>query len=251
MDKLDFKHRLANIIDADRSHNKVSIIYDWYMVFVIVLSLVPLMFLDNNDPLLNSISCCTAILFLIDFIARCYISPIDKYKIGLPWWKRYPFTFMGLVDFLSILPILGMIANKLSLFKLFRLVKIVAILKFSRYSDKDELLLNALKKNKSVLKTISIFMFLYVFISALLIYNIEPHVNPLTGEKTFQTFIDAIYWSVVTLTTVGYGDIYPVTLLGKIISICSMICGIGMIATASSIVTAGIIDEVNKLNKSN
>lgn len=157
---------------------------------------------------------------------------------------------MGATDLLSIIPVLGMINNKLSLTKIFRLVRIVAILKYSRYSDKDDLLLRVLKKNSGVLKTISIFMILYVYISALLIYNIEPHINPTTGEETFSNFFDAIYWAVVTLTTVGYGDLYPVTVLGKIISICLMICGIGMIATVSSVVTAGIIDEINKLNKS-
>ncbi|MDE6543214.1 MAG: ion transporter, partial [Muribaculaceae bacterium] len=174
----------------------------------------------------------------------------DSYKSGRPCWRRYPFTFMGATDLLSIIPVLGMINNKLSLTKIFRLVRIVAILKYSRYSDKDDLMLRVLKKNLSVIKTISIFMFLYVYISALMIYNIEPPINPSTGEETFSTFFDAVYWSVVTLTTVGYGDIYPVTLLGKIISICSMICGVGMIATVSSVVTAGIVEEINKINQS-
>lgn len=249
-DSKSFRQRLANIIDADRSHNKASIIYDWVMVIIILLSLVPLMFIDDENPILEVISWSTIIIFIIDFIARCYVSPVDSYKIGRPWWRRYPFTFMGAMDLLSIIPILGMINNKLSLTKIFRLVRIVAILKYSRYSDKDDLLLRVLKKNTGVLKTISIFMTLNVYISALLIYNIEPHINPTTGEETFSNFFDAIYWAVVTLTTVGYGDLYPVTVLGKIISICSMICGIGMIATVSSVVTAGIIEEINKLNKS-
>ena len=244
-----FRQRLAKIIDADRSHNRSSLIYDWFMVVVIVLSLVPLMFLDEKSPLLEIISWTTIIIFIIDFIARCYVSPVDSYKIGCPWWRRYPFTFMGLMDLLSILPVLGMINNKLSLTKIFRLVRIVAILKYTRYTDKDDMLLRVLKKNYGVLKTISIFMALYVYISAILIYNVEPHINPITGEETFSNFFDAIYWAVVTLTTVGYGDLYPVTALGKIISICSMIFGIGMIATVSSVVTSGIIEEISKLNK--
>ena len=244
-----FRQRLAKIIDADRTHNKSSIIYDWFMVVVIVLSLVPLMFLDDKNPVLEAISWTTIIIFIIDFIARCYVSPVDSYKIGRPWWRRYPFTFMGVMDFMSIMPVLGMINNKLSLTKIFRLVRIVAILKYTRYSDKDDMLLRVLKKNYGVLKTISIFMILYVYISAILIYNVEPHINPMTGEETFSNFFDAVYWAVVTLTTVGYGDLYPVTALGKIISICSMIFGIGMIATVSSVVTSGIIEEINKRNK--
>ncbi|MDE6682631.1 MAG: potassium channel family protein, partial [Muribaculaceae bacterium] len=128
----------------------------------------------------------------------------------------------------------------------FRLLRIVALIKFTRYSTKDDMLLRVFQNNKNVLKDISIFIFLYILISALLIYNVEPHINPSTGQETFATFFDAVYWSVVTLTTVGYGDIYPTTILGKIISICSMVFGIGIIATVSSVITAGLIEEIKK-----
>ena len=243
-----FRQRLADIIDADKEHSKVSKIYDWCMGIVIVLSLVPLMFLENNQ-ILECISWFTVIVFLIDFIARCYVSPADIYKIGKQWWRRYPFTFMGLVDLLSIMPIFGLISYKFSLFKIFRLARVTAIVKYSRYSDKDDMFMRVLKKNKSVLKAISLFVIFFIFITSLLIFNVEPHYNPVTGEETFANFMDAVYWSVVTLTTVGYGDIYPVTMLGKIISICSMFLGIGIIATISSVVTAGLIEEINKHTK--
>ena len=242
----DFKNKLATIIDADRGSSRVSRIYDYCMVVVIVLSLVPMMFLGGGYRWLNCISWVAGIVFLLDFIARCYVSPIDRYKIGCPWWRRYPFSFMGVVDFLSILPLFGIVNSKFSLFKFFRLVRIVALIKFTRYSTKDDILLRVFQNNKNVLKDIGIFIFLYILISALLIYNVEPHINPSTGQETFATFFDAVYWSVVTLTTVGYGDIYPTTILGKIISICSMVFGIGIIATVSSVITAGFIEEIKK-----
>ena len=244
----DFKNKLASIIDADRGSSLVSRIYDYCMIAVIVLSLVPMMFLGGGYWWLNCISWVTGIVFLLDFIARCYVSPVDRYKIGCPWWRRYPFSFMGVVDFLSILPLFGMVSSKFSLFKLFRLVRIVSLIKFSRYSSMDDMLLRVLKNSWDILKTISIFIFLYILISALLIYNVEPHINPSTGQETFVNFFDAVYWSVVTLTTVGYGDIYPITILGKIISICSMVFGIGIISTVSSIITAGLIKEI-KMHK--
>lgn len=78
MKTVGFRQRLADIIDADRGHSKVSKIYDWCMGIVIVLSLVPLMFLENNQ-ILECISWFTVIVFLIDFIARCYVSPVDIY----------------------------------------------------------------------------------------------------------------------------------------------------------------------------
>lgn len=245
----DIRHNLAGIIDADRGNSLKSKIYDRVMGAVIVLSLMPLMFLEESNIFLDVISWLTVIIFLIDFVARWFVSPVDSYKIGRPWWRRYPFSFMGLVDFLSIMPVFGMISYKFTLFKLFRLARIASIVKLSRYSRTDDLLLKALKKNAGIIKTIALLVLLYIYISALLIYNVEPHINPSTGQETFNTFFDAVYWSVVTLTTVGYGDIYPVTILGRVISICSMIFGVGIIATVSSVVTAGFIEEVNKFNK--
>ena len=81
----------------------------------------------------------------------------------------------------------------------------------------------------------------YILISALIIFNVEP--------QSFDTFFDAIYWATVSLTTVGYGDIYPVTTIGRIITMISSVFGIAIIAMPAGIITAGILDELNNLNK--
>ena len=245
-----FRYSIAKIIDADKGQSTASRIYDGFMVCTIILSMMPLMSTSDDNPMLDYLTWLTAIIFIIDFILRCYVSPIDSFKIGYPWWRRYPFTFMGLVDVMSILPIFGLVNNNFYLFKLFRVGRIVALIKYSRYSYMDDVILKVLKNNINVFKTILIFSSLYIYGSALLIYNVEPHINPSTGEVTFASFFDAIYWSVVTLTTVGYGDIYPVTMLGKIISLCSMIFGIGIFGIASSIMTGGIISEITKVHQS-
>ncbi|MCD7843371.1 MAG: potassium channel family protein, partial [Clostridiales bacterium] len=78
----------------------------------------------------------------------------------------------------------------------------------------------------------------YVLISALIVFNVEP--------DTFDTFFDAIYWATVSLTTVGYGDIYPVTVIGKIVAMMSSFIGIAIIALPSGIITAGYMSELSK-----
>ena len=78
----------------------------------------------------------------------------------------------------------------------------------------------------------------YVMISALVIFNAEP--------DTFDSFFDAIYWATVSLTTMGYGDIYPVTTIGRIITMVSSVFGIAIIALPSGIITAGLMEEINK-----
>lgn len=78
----------------------------------------------------------------------------------------------------------------------------------------------------------------YILVSALVIYNVEP--------ESFKTFFDAIYWATISLTTVGYGDIYPVTTIGRIVTMISSAFGIAIIALPSGVITAGYLAEINK-----
>ena len=78
----------------------------------------------------------------------------------------------------------------------------------------------------------------YILVSALVIYNVEP--------ESFATFFDAIYWATISLTTVGYGDIYPVTTIGRIVTMISSVFGIAIIALPSGVITASYLDEINK-----
>ena len=94
---------------------------------------------------------------------------------------------------------------------------------------------------------ISIF---YVFLTALIMFNVEPHINPVTGAYTFRSFFDALYWATVTLTTVGYGDMIPVTEIGRFISMLSSIFGIAIIALPSGVITASYLDEIRSMRKS-
>ena len=78
----------------------------------------------------------------------------------------------------------------------------------------------------------------YVLVSALVIYNIEP--------ESFETFFDAVYWATISLTTVGYGDIYPITTIGRIVTMVSSVFGIAIVALPSGVITAGYLEEVSK-----
>lgn len=244
-----FRKRLASIVQIDKVGNdKYSLVYDWYMLAIIGLSLVPLMVEDDDTLLMKCIQWVTVIAFIVDFVCRCYAAPVMKKYEGKPFFRRYPFTFMGLVDLMSILPIITLISYKFTLFRLFRMVRMLALFKYTRYTDKDKLFIKVIKKRKSVLLTLFMLTLIYIFITALVMYNVEPHFNPHTGEKTFTNFFDALYWSTVTLTTVGYGDLCPVSICGRAISMISSLFGIGLITAASGAVTSGFIEEIKKLN---
>ena len=91
-----------------------------------------------------------------------------------------------------------------------------------------------------------VFSAVYIFVTALVMFNLEPRINPATGEETFKTFFDALYWATVTLTTVGYGDMCPATDIGRMISMFSSLFGIAIIALPSGIITASYLDELRE-----
>ena len=94
------------------------------------------------------------------------------------------------------------------------------------------------KKQKKVLSAVATMAVAYVLVSALVIYNVEP--------ESFGTFFDAIYWATISLTTVGYGDIYPVSTIGRLVTMVSSVFGIAIIALPSGVITAGYLDEINR-----
>ena len=108
------------------------------------------------------------------------------------------------------------------------------------------LFLSILYKERQVLSSVLVLALIYIFVTALILFNVEPHVNPYTHQHTFHSFFDALYWATVTLTTVGYGDMCPVTDVGRFVSMLSSLFGVAVIALPSSVITARYLDELWK-----
>ena len=125
-----------------------------------------------------------------------------------------------------------------------RLLRVLRLFKFFRYTDKIKVLGKVIRKEKSVLLTVLGIAIFYVFLTALIMFNAEPHVNPETGAVTFRDFFDALYWATVTLTTVGYGDLTPVTDIGRLVSMLSSLFGVAIIALPSGVITASYLEEL-------
>lgn len=233
-----------DLINKDRKGMWASRIYDIYMLVMIIASIVPLMFVEDY-PVFRIIEIVTVTAFIIDYAFRWFTADIEL-KHGWLSYIVYPFTPMAIIDLLSILPGLNLISPDFKLLRLTRLVKIVRLLKIFRYTDKITLLTKVLYKERHVLMSVMMLAVFYIFITALIMFNAEPHVNPETGEVTFQSFFDALYWSTVTLTTVGYGDICPVTDIGRVVSMLSSMFGVAIIALPSGVITAGYMDELRQ-----
>ena len=168
------------------------------------------------------------------------------FRSGKQCWSFavYPFTGWAIVDMLSILPGLSLIGRGFKILRLTRLVRILRFLRLFRYSNKIQILGKVLYREKGVLLTVLGIAVLYVFITALVMFNAEPHVNPVTGATTFENFFDALYWATVTLTTVGYGDMIPVTDIGRFVCMLSALFGMVIIALPSGVITASYLEEL-------
>ena len=152
---------------------------------------------------------------------------------------------MAIIDLLSILPSLTVMAKGYRLLKIFRLLrtfKVFRVFKAFRYSKNINMVVNVFKKQKDSLLVVCAFAIGYILVSALVMFNAEP--------ETFETMYDAIYWATISLTTVGYGDVYATTSIGKFITMVSAILGIAIVALPAGIIIAGYQDELNEM-KSN
>ena len=143
---------------------------------------------------------------------------------------------MAIIDLLSILPSINMINKGFKSLKTIRLIRtfrVLRIFKSFRYSKNIQIILQVGKNSKKALIAVLYLAIGYIFVCALIIFNVEP--------DSFNTFFDAI---TISLTTVGYGDIYPITTLGRIITMVSSFMGIAIVALPAGIITAGYMKEI-------
>lgn len=208
-------------------------------MIVIIASLVPLAFKEETS-VLATIDRIAVVVFIIDYILRWITSDLKLNK-GAISYLIYPFTIMAIIDLVAILPSVTALNagfRALRVFRLIRTFRVFRVFKAVRYSKNIRIIINVLKRSKSPLIAVGTLAVGYILIAALVIFNVEP--------DSFNTFFDAIYWATVSLTTVGYGDIYPVTVAGRLITMISSFVGIAIVALPAGIITAGYMEEVNK-----
>ncbi len=199
-----------------------------------MLESVPRFNIKYNE-FLNASEWIVTILFSIEYILRviCIKRP-----------ERYIFSFLGIIDFLSTIPkyisLLFPGSQFISAFRVLRLLRIFRILKLARFVGESNNLVRALKASRT---KIFVFVFFVLIVSVLLgtvMYLIEG------PENGFNSIPHSVYWTIVTLTTVGYGDISPQTGLGQLVATLIMIIGYGIIAVPTGIVSAEYVDSRNK-----
>lgn len=238
------RFKLYNIINSDNI-TFLGKLYDIFMIIIIILSLLPLAFKEQTAFLI-SLDKITVSIFIIDYILRWSTADFKYDEKSIKSFLRYPFSAMAIIDLLSILPSLNIIGSAfkaLRLTRLFRAFRVFRVFRIVRYSKAINLLLVVIKKSKYSLCVVGGLAIVYILTSALIIFNTEP--------ESFNTYYDAVYWATVSLTTVGYGDLYPITTVGRTIAMLSSFLGIAIVALPAGIITAEYVQAINEKENNN
>ena len=239
--KKNFKNKLFRIIfEADTKAGKT---FDIVLLIVIVISVVVVMldsvtyFHNKYGNIFWNIEWGITFMFAIEYILRIY-------SVKKPW--KYIFSFYGIIDLLSILPkFLSLIftgSTTLVVIRLFRLMRIFRVLKLARYVSASETLKEVINNSRRKILVFLEVVMIIVVIAGSLMYLIEGE------ESGFVSIPRSIYWAIVTVTTVGYGDIAPQTVLGQTLASILMIVGFAIIAVPTSIVGSEMIKTKSRNN---
>lgn len=240
------RKRIFEVIEVAKEGDKLSDIYDSIMLVAIIISIIPLAFKGTNS-FFKTTDLITVAIFILDYVLRWVTADYKLNRKSFSSFVKYPFTPWAVIDLVSILPSLTVINSGFKLLRLFRIVRtvrvmralrIVRVFKAMRYSKSFEIIHDVIKRSKSALIAVMTLAIGYVLISALVIFNVEP--------DSFKTFFDAIYWATVSLTTMGYGDIYPISTAGRVVTMVSSIFGIAIVALPAGIITAGYMSALEE-----
>ncbi len=183
-------------------------------------------------------------IFSFEYLYRIRLAYLDKRMKGV---KKYIFSTFGLIDLISILPFFLNQFVKVDgrFLRILRLFRLTRIFKLGRDSSSLQLFVSALKGVQNELKFTLFLSALAILFSASAIYYLENEVQP---EK-FSSITESIWWATVSLATVGYGDVYPVTVGGKVFASVISLIGIGIVAIPTGIISASFVEEINKVRR--
>ncbi len=248
---MSFKRRIFEIINPAKEGDKYSKIFDLLIMVLIILNVftITVMTFDVEDEWLivftESVEVVSVLVFTIEYAFRLWTSDLlhpDKSKIVSR--LLYVFSFMAIVDLLSILPFYlpFFITMHPSVLDTMRIIRLLRVFKLHRYTSALSSMHLVLKRKASQLtSSVSVILILTV-ITSIIIYNIEKEAQPEVFENAFSGF----WWSVATFTTVGYGDIVPITAMGKLFSSVIAFLGLGLIAVPTGIISAGFVELNNE-----
>ncbi|MCB6500185.1 ion transporter [Colidextribacter sp. 210702-DFI.3.9] len=250
----DRRKRLFEIIEIGLPGDVASQVYDAFNILSIVINLVVSVMYTFDDlharfgPWLVTIEAVTVAFFAADFAMRLWTAKFLRPSLTeTRAVLRYIFSFSGLVDLLSFLPYYlpvffpsGAVA-----FRMFRVARVFRLFRVNAYYDSLGVITQVISSKRQQLFSSVFILLVLMLASSLCMYSLEHDAQP----EVFSNAFSGIWWSVSTLLTIGYGDIYPVTTMGKIFSIFITFLGVGMVAIPTGIISAGFVDQYTRIKR--
>ena len=244
--------KVFNMVSVGVIDEPVNRFYDIISIVALALNLFSAFAItfdymeEHYKGLLLAIEAVTTFFFAADYVLRLFSS--NELYPGISDGKaavKYIFSFAGIIDLLSFLPYYLPVFFPMgtTVFRLFRVARILRLFRINSYYDQLNVITEVLvSKSQQLMASVFIILIL-MMASSLCMYSVEHEAQP----DVFQNAFSGIWWSVSTLLTVGYGDIYPITILGKILGIIISFLGVGMVAIPTGIISAGFVEQYQKL----
>ncbi|MDR1800497.1 MAG: ion transporter [Lachnospiraceae bacterium] len=251
--QLSLKERIYNKIRDDDQNDLISDVFDGVIITLIIINVLTVILDTFTLPKAVSVTLSvfetiSVVIFTIEYIARVWTSDLMFPKLK-PYKARlkYIFSFMALIDLFAIVPFYlpFVLPIDLRVLRSLRIIRLLRIFKVNRYTTAFVAIGNVFKKKKTQLLSSIFIVVILMIIASVLMYSVESTAQP----EAFGNALDALWWAVATVTTVGYGDVYPITILGKILSGVIALLGIGLVAVPTGIISSGFVEQINKEEK--
>lgn len=247
---MSLRNRIWEIVEVGKQGDHFSLKFDTFILSLIFLNVVAVIVESVNSvtrqygTFLQIFELISVVVFSLEYVARIYACTADpEFKGRVMGRVKFAFRAMSIIDLLAILPyFLPFLGIDLRYLRVLRLLRILRIVKIGRYYTSLKLIKCVFQSKREELVLSTVLMALLLVISSSLLYYCENTAQP----DKFSSIPATMWWSVATLTTVGYGDMYPVTLFGKICASVVAIVGIGMFALPTGILGAGFVEVLEK-----
>ncbi|MCH2225234.1 MAG: ion transporter [Crocinitomicaceae bacterium] len=250
------KQSTYHLIDGNRGTHKADAYVDIFISILIILT-VFVVFLESYDGIVSKYGAFfnwferfSISIFLIEYILRIWTADLLYPELSKTQARfKFIFSFFGLIDLVAILPFFIPLIMKVDLriIRSLRLLRLVRIFKLGRHSGSLKLVGEVLRETRFDLLVTMFVTFILLIVASTLMFYLERDAQP----NTFKNIGQAMWWAVATLTTVGYGDIYPVTGLGKLLSGFIALLGIGIVALPTGIISSAFVEKMKARPKKN
>ena len=248
MNKKSLRKRIWEILEKGNSNDKVSFYTDIFLITLIIFNIIAVL-LETVDSIYSKYALefliferFSTVVFLIEYILRIWVCVEEKIKNNkLITRLKYASTWPAIIDLLAVLSGLLPMIFEVDL-RILRALRMLRLLKFSRYFKVMNLLLGVLKEEKQSFLAAMFLLTIAMLIASTGIYLFEKDAQP----DKFSSIPEAMWWAIATLTTIGYGDVTPVTGMGKFFGAIIAIIGIGVVALPSGILASGFTDQLKR-----